>query len=92
MALVDEAPVVVGRPVGFVGCEVEVGVVAPRVVAVELHYRHQFYAVDTKLFDIVESVDKARYGAVAVGLSLGPGEVAYKHFVEHEALLRGAGE
>ena len=43
-------------------------------------------------FDIVESVDKARYGAVAVGLSLGPGEVAYKHFVEHEALLRGAGE
>ena len=52
MAEVYELLVVVRRTVCLVRSEIEIGVVAPRIVAVELAYRHQLDGVDAQLFQI----------------------------------------
>ena len=84
VALVDKLAVVVGCAVGLVGGEVEVRIVAPRLVAGEFHHRHQLHGIYAESLDIVEFVDGLPDGAVPLFLSFGAGEVAHKQFVDNK--------
>jgi len=88
MAFVDEAAVGVGGSVGFVGCEIEIGVVAPALVAAELHDGEELHGVDSEGLEIVELGDGLFDGAVAAGSILRAGEVADEQLVDYEV---GAG-
>ena len=92
MAGVDEVAVVVGRAVGFVGREVEVGVIAPGVVAVELHDGHELDGVDAERFEVGDAVDGLTDCAVGVGSADSAREVAEEHFVDDELRMVGHDE
>ena len=89
VADVDEVLVVFGRAVSFVGREVEVGVVAPRVVACKFHDGHQFDGVYSEFLKVGNLFDCLAYGTVALCLAFGAGEVAEKHLVDEELAVFG---
>ena len=90
VALVDEAAIVVGRAVGLIGGEIEIGIVAPGVVAVEFHDRQEFDGIDAQVEEVVEFRNYALDGAFAAGLAFGAGEVTNQQFVDYEVALRDA--
>jgi len=90
MAFVDEAAVGVGGSVGFVGCEIEIGVVAPALVAAELHDGKEFHGVDSEVLEIVELGDGLFNGAVAAGSVFRASEVADEHLVDYQVGAVGA--
>lgn len=84
MAFVDEAAVGVGGSVGFVGCEIEIGVVAPALVAAELHDGEELHGVDSEGLEIVELFDGLFDGAVAAGSVFRAREVADEQLVDYQ--------
>ena len=92
MAAVDETLVVGRCAVCLVGGHIEVGVVAPGDVAVELVDRQQLNGVDAEIFQITEPVVRLVDSTVALGLTLRAGEVAQQHLIDHKVLLIRGGK
>ena len=90
MTFVDEGLIVVRRAVGFVRCEVEVGIVAPGDVAVELVDGKELHGVDAHLAQVRNLLHGLAHGAVALGLPFGAREVAQQQFVDEELARRNA--
>ena len=84
---VDELLIVLRRAVSFVRREIEIRVVAPGVVAVELIDRKKLHGVDSESLQIGNLLDGGADRAVAARLSLGAGEVAEKHLVDYQVGL-----
>ena len=89
VAFLDKVFVVGRRAVCLVGCHIEVGVVAPGVVAVKFHDGHQFHGIEPELFDVWNLFDGLANGAVACCYAVGAGEVAEEHLVNHEVGVVG---
>ena len=80
VALVDERLVHCARAVVFVGGKIEVGIVAPRVVAVKLLDRHKLNGVHAKFREVVELFHCALKALLL-------GEVAQKQLIDDEVVL-----
>ena len=78
-----------GRTVGFVRCHIEVGVVAPGIVAVEFHYGKQFDCIDAELFEIRNLFDGGLDGAFGISFAFCAGEVAKEELIDYEVTMVG---
>ena len=90
MAFVDEAAIGVGGSVGLVGGEIEIGVVAPALIAAELHDGQELHGVDSEVLEIVKLGDGLFDSAVAAGSVFRAGEVADKQLVDYQVGAVGA--
>ena len=84
VAKLDEVFVFFRRAVNLVRSHVEVSVVAPRVVSVKFHDRHELYTVNAHVDDVLKAFSgelkstRSRAGAVSVVLT---GEVTEEKLV-----------
>ncbi len=89
---IHEFSIVIGCSVSFVGGEIEIRVISPGVVAVELHYGQKFYGIHSEFFKIIKFFHDSGYRAVAERLTFSAVEVTYKKLVYDQCALVDAFE